>query len=1293
MRKLLPYEHALIETLGITEEEYFAFRKAQREYKDPKVGTIFDTRNGIETATIALVLSIVGTIAQVGAALLAPRPETPDVGGGNKRARDKRFSPRFGFDSLQELAQYGDPINLVYGQRGNEKTSINDALANPDGGVRVNASLLWSAVYSFGNAQYIQMMAAVGAGEIVELKYDWTAVGQTLVSLFQGGLAPNSRASVWQYFKNSGPIIKSDLKTGGLTDPPLLGVSNSRTVYDPIIDSTIRSQGFSQAFSPSSASEFGIGSPIPIKLDVYARDEKGTPRRTGVGIRVEERGDFWPGSYFGRTREFIAPGTRIVVVITKTKPGENDNEVDNFADEIRAASADTIELGATYKLGSAKFEIVDIGGGTNLNKNDLTLVLQCIESGVGPFEDYETENIDEQREELSAQLKALEPLLDASVPNSYVWQLNNLRENDFFRAPDWTAKQARLLEKTRVKRDQIEDLYDAIVSYKRSRSQMDELILAAEASIPGRQFSDAVLNLANDITRVEADLENDRDIKERISAKIEISGADADRLQKLADVKRIMTARKEDLKKLRTKLASALQEYGIADGQIETQLRSARDLVRQLESEFRSELGETNYREIFNQIDPLWASVGINSTDEKANTERKTLRKLKNIFAKIENLLLGLGEIDRAAFDRQRASLNELIARTREQVVAIQQQLDDQNRLNDYLGTKCLVRLYEAEYETLSPVNLVHFAMKAKVFMRIQGRASRYGETDEKKYKDSDNGYKPRTAMFRVYYKKPSESIWRSPNAIFCVRKTYDKDVFLPLIFRSPDSEGQAKWQFKFEPIFDAPSEAIKAGASLQFIYLEARDSVQTIDNIFFYKGYSRSPDIDNLPKKNKTVYGVDEWTIFSQYADTSIQYSFDNGPEFNIVAVSEQQFEDFSQYPDLYENIATIGLNAYSNAGLTSMRNLSVFVNKGKKVRLIELSPPSYPASPNGPSCFAPDIFLDTILDEENGVKAFVDTVNAESIDIGKLALSKAFCMKQGYFMDGVIAAKGSWRAFWSEVAPYSLLELARIGGKETLIPAVPTRGDGTITRNITISALFNQGNILEDSYKEEFLDYGEGTQDLIATIVYRDQSNNESFPRNTSVTVKLKNIVEGSASRQSFDVSNFVTNRTQAIHYGMLLVRQRRFVRRAVEFKTFPTEAPVSPGAYIYVHMEENQWNNIHSGTVLDDGSINIPFTNEPINGTFDTLIYEPGREPIKQSIAYTNGQAAALSAYQGRGVLFVLGNQVSAKRVFRVTEVAIDEEGEVAIRAIEHPCIEEGGIVKSEVARFGNALFDIE
>jgi hypothetical protein len=71
-------------------------------------------------------------------------------------------------------------------------------------------------------------------------------------------------------------------------------------------------------------------------------------------------------------------------------------------------------------------------------------------------------------------------------------------------------------------------------------------------------------------------------------------------------------------------------------------------------------------------------------------------------------------------------------------------------------------------------------------------------------------------------------------------------------------------------------------------------------------------------------------------------------------------------------------------------------------------------------------------------------------------------------------------------------------------------------------------------------------------------------------------------------------------------------------------------------------------------------------------------------------SNGVAAALAKYAG--YMFVLGAQSNKKRVFRVTEVQMDEEGEVTIKAMEHPCDDVGGKLLSRIANFSDSLFDV-
>jgi len=299
---------------------------------------------------------------------------------------------------------------------------------------------------------------------------------------------------------------------------------------------------------------------------------------------------------------------------------------------------------------------------------------------------------------------------------------------------------------------------------------------------------------------------------------------------------------------------------------------------------------------------------------------------------------------------------------------------------------------------------------------------------------------------------------------------------------------------------------------------------------------------------------------------------------------------------------------------------------------------------------------------------------------------------------MDGVIADNSAWREFWVGTAPFSLLEFARKNGKETLIPALPCNSDGKAARNdglpisLTISALFTTGNILQDSYKEEFLDYGASTQDLIASIVYREESTKAVFQRKRTVDVKRADVPDSGktkAIRETFDVSSFVTTRQQAILFGKMLVNQRRFIRRGIEFKTFPSVNPVEPGAFIYVDIGLTNWERQSSGVIGEGGALNSPLQDNIPNNTYNFLIYDRDASKVSasNSVAVSNGVASSL-ANKAKS-LYVMGIDSGKKRVFRITEVELDEEGEVTVRAIEYPCDESD---RARVADFRPELFDV-
>jgi hypothetical protein len=482
----------------------------------------------------------------------------------------------------------------------------------------------------------------------------------------------------------------------------------------------------------------------------------------------------------------------------------------------------------------------------------------------------------------------------------------------------------------------------------------------------------------------------------------------------------------------------------------------------------------------------------------------------------------------------------------------------------------------------------------------------------------------------------------------------------------------------------------------VSYLYIENSGEPQTFEKFQFTGRLIGSAS--GFPPLNENPSGINEWDLFNLDADTQIASTFDNGPELSLTCVTEQIIQPFADFPKLYNQLSLIGFNIFSGRNLQDLRSFTAYVNQGRWVKRLRTSGndenntqwgnPGYnylPAAEDGPTCFAPDIFYDSAMDDEDGIGKYA---NGNAINVEQLAKSKLFCKTNNLYMDGIIADPTSWREFWVGVASYSLLEFARIGGQETLVPAVPYNAlTGAIDRTVNISALFNQGNIIEDSYKEEHLDYGSNVQDLIASVTYRDTDVNGIFARNRTVEIRRTDSIEADSIRQTFDLSQFVTNREQAILYAKLLCNTRHWVRRAVEFRTFPTQDPLSPGAFIYVDIGQNQWDGIRTGMISAGGALNMPLDNSLQNGTYNFLLYQSGSGVLAQSAYVQDGVATTLASQEGK--LFVLGTVVKTKRVFRVAEVNMDEEGEVTVRATEYPCTAEG---LSQIADFDASLFDV-
>jgi hypothetical protein len=633
------------------------------------------------------------------------------------------------------------------------------------------------------------------------------------------------------------------------------------------------------------------------------------------------------------------------------------------------------------------------------------------------------------------------------------------------------------------------------------------------------------------------------------------------------------------------------------------------------------------------------------------------------------------------------------------------------------LFTKGLAQIDEASYVSVTKCNVLDIALSYTVYRRVNGRASEYGAklVDFYAHSSSDNGIKPRTAMFTFWYRLDNvlSDYIRLPY-IFCCRGLNEQVVFTYLKFITRNA-GARFIEFKLEPVVD-PYMEFSSFTTRGYCYLNPEAGLVTLGSnltndpqVEIYFNGSVNFQASGYPPFNKSPKDTTEIDLFNYDAFSQSTFSFDQGgAEIKITAVNEQLIKPWAEYsPNLYRGLSTLSLHVLSGAGTQDLRNVTAYVIEGKKLRPLSTSSNAYgneatgvpnttainalaSSTPISSTPHAPDIFLDTVIDKENGIGSFA---SLHSVDVIQLAQSKRFVIANSLFMDGLIGDPQSWRAFWSQVGAYSLLELATIGGKDTLIPAVPyNRSTGAVQSLITINALFNQGNILEGSLKEEFTDYGTNAEDVIITVIYRDGSRNATFPSNVSVQVKLADTLEVNAIRETIDASQFVTTRAQAIMIGKLLCNTRRYVRRSIEFQTFPTDSAVQPGSFIYVETSNNQWEGLYTGKVEAGGVLNIPIGTTVPNGTYNALTYTSSSGVQSFSgISVTGNTATALAGRAGD--LFVLGTAVRNKRVFRIVEISMEEEGETTIKAVEHPCDTNGNsLIVAGLTNPNSTLFTI-
>lgn len=411
-RPLLPWEKQIIDILGCSVEEYKWFVNEsvkQSRIRPAAYANIPDVQAGDFGLSI-LISIIVGAVFTGASYLLTPKPRMPSAerqrGGGQvnlpSRAGVDRYAQTSGFDSLADLAVYGEAIPIVWTK-----------WTGTTGGVLFSPKLVWSRVVSQGNQQAGKMLYVVAEGGVQPPDLAGIYVGNNGLDTLR-----NKDFAFW--WNSSGKVTRSNFYYGSQGQ----NIDGDPETSTDIFVNPVGTNAFCHAYTPTSGTRFGVASPIPngtqyrvnwrVVSIPEATEEKSQLRRerakvcgfgaekhpiydyrqVGVGVNYPRRQGLAGNSKQvitvteGQTIQFVISGVEIVKYLwggdpTKTgadsSGGAEMTDVNNSLNSECAAADDILQLGETVMIGGSIWRVSNRSLTTWNVGQTQTITLKCIE--------------------------------------------------------------------------------------------------------------------------------------------------------------------------------------------------------------------------------------------------------------------------------------------------------------------------------------------------------------------------------------------------------------------------------------------------------------------------------------------------------------------------------------------------------------------------------------------------------------------------------------------------------------------------------------------------------------------------------------------------------------------------------------------------------------------------------------------------------------------------------------------------------------------------------------------------
>jgi len=432
---------------------------------------------------------------------------------------------------------------------------------------------------------------------------------------------------------------------------------------------------------------------------------------------------------------------------------------------------------------------------------------------------------------------------------------------------------------------------------------------------------------------------------------------------------------------------------------------------------------------------------------------------------------------------------------------------------------------------------------------------------------------------------------------------------------------------------------------------------------------------------------------------------SHQNGPEHQIVYVNEQRenFKSGANNPERftpqYDRMAMIGLQLRSGKEWSDFSNLTYYAKQGREtVRMIDpVAGTTTGYSPTsgiiGPTHLFPEILRALLRSPLVGANKLIPE---SMIDWPGFQEACKVCIANQWFWDGVLASPVNIREWAYENAAYFFLDFLVLGGKLSLqptFPVSPTQGlqgytlSGAYDRLPTISALFTDGNIIEDSLEVSWYPAEQRLAPQVL-ITLRDEVE-DGFAETRNILVRLAESQQTdseSAPVEAVDFTGFCTSADHAVDFAKLLIQTRRYVTHTVTFKTFPEGLALAPGAYFKLASQARHVDQFQNGYVLDDGRV---VTSSELTGSNTVYWWRSGMLAVETGTMTIDGNGYVTDNKFAGAVFTVYANAQSA-RVYKAELISYDEEGMVEITGSHVPQEPSGKITYLNLAE---SLFEVQ